>query len=177
MDNIEALPKTVIDLAKYSQSGNGTSLKNIFERARAHAGWDSGTNKFWFANARQALELAGFIEVVETPSSQRWCLISTNPTYARATEIRILGTPQSLKEIAFDVETQKIVTTNEGFDIHCINLSPNRAKELVNHIPKPIPSRILSSLPSFTDVETKTCEFVPGRPDFAIGRWEIFDYK
>lgn len=170
MDDLELLSDITIKLLNYHQSGNATSLRSIFDQSFELAKPRNLNEKYWRANLRLALELSGHIEIIETPSTQRWT--STLPL-SRIT--RQKSTVElSSKSILLSEHPSLVpdiipaITTNDGFTIWQIPIKENALL---------LKGRLYEHLPSKGRIEESVCDFIRGGPDFSVGMWETFDFS
>lgn len=166
MDKSDSFLQTALDLLSYYQSGNDTSMRAVFDKARTHAGWLPKNEKFWYANVRLAFEMAGIVEIVESPSTQRW-------SFCTETEADLLpfGTKFQLIENGMSEDTTPVISTDEGLQLYRL-ISTG---ELVHQ--NPVFSSLLSRLPSSAEIESSVCNRVRGLPDTSRGNWQFFDFK
>ena len=165
MGKCDSFVQSAFDLIVYYQSGNDTSLRALFDKARTHSGWEPSNETFWYANARLAFELAGIFEVVESPSSQRWSLAVGN-----ASELPLYGTRSHLSELRNDENQTATISTDDG--IHLFRLISRKA--LLEQ--SQVMSELLLRTPSHTEIESAVSSRIRGLPDTSRGTWDRFDF-
>lgn len=172
MSNLNSFVEITLDLLTYYQHGNDTSLKAILEKATYHSHWHNQKSKFWYYNARLALEIGGFLEITETTSGSQWYFISKNPIIKSKNNVTILGSQKSLLEFDQSITPEAMITTDEGFSFYGFSRQADSDCELVS-----IQGQIISHLPTYVEVEKSVCEVVRGSPDVSISQWEYFDFQ
>lgn len=179
MDNTsDQVVHSAVELLRYYRSGNATSLKDIFEKSKQYANWESKGFDFWHSNLKHIFELAGLLEVVEMQSSSRWSLVNTFSLLQRKGGPWLIGDRALIKDFAEKIKKPDpvpVITTNEGLCVYGISLSKEqlRTLSLGESFYK---DELLKSLPSFVEIQKKVADKVNGPPSFETGLWEKFDF-